>query len=262
MKPGDHANLTPVAPSFDDAVTNAARIEAAQLCEATAKGLWSETYHGLPEQAIAALRKLRAAEIVTQDCGLNMIAIASRDIDPQQILLGNEDCRYLEKVGVCMLSAMSGVGKSTWLLQAGARWAAGLSAFGLPAAKPLRILFYQAENPDNDMTQLCSQALQGLDAHARDLIAENTKLVHIPGKTGEAFLDLVRGDASVFKPDLICIDPLAGFAPGDLCNPSVVQNFCRQGLNGIAVDYQCGLFILHHTPKPQKQQNKPQQAYA
>ena len=134
----------------------------------------------------------------------------------------------------------------------------GRAAFGLPpAAGPLRCLILQAENPPNDARGMARNMVAGLELSPdeRELVAANTRQVWLPGTTGDEFLRTLAARLRVWPADLVFIDPLAGFADGDLTKPDTVQRFCRAGLGRLAVEHRAALFVVHHVPKPNAQRD-------
>lgn len=184
---------------------------------------------------------------------VSLVALADQPIEPGETLLGTGNCRWLERGAVALLVAPSGVGKSHIAAQAAVCWACGLPAFGLPPTNgPLRVMILQAENPPNDSRQIAHGMIEGLGLtnEERAMVDRNTRQIWLPGHTGDAFLATARSILAEWPADLLFIDPLAGFADGDLTRPEIVQRFCRAGLGRLAVESKCGLLVCHHVPKP------------
>ncbi len=184
-----------------------------------------------------------------RDC-LSLADLAGQEIDAGEILIGDSTCRYQERGAVLLLSAGAGTGKSHVSAQCAVNFAQGFPAFGLPPVRALRCLTLQAENPPNDSRAIAANMLRGLPSGAVALVHENTRQLWLPGCTGDAFLARLANVLRRWSADMVFIDPLLAFSPGDLTRPDVVQSFCRQGLGKLAVDFGVGLFICHHTPKP------------
>ena len=201
----------------------------------------------------AALDRAEAAKPAGRPQAFSLVELAEQSIDAEETLIGLRGCRWVERGAIVLLAAPAGIGKSHVVKQAGACWSCGRSAFGLPPYNgPLRILTVQAENPPNDeraMSRNILAALQ-LTSEERTLVSANTRTVWMPGTTGDAFLRELSGYLRSWQADLVFIDPLAGFASGDLVKPEVVQSFCRSGLGRIAVENRVALFVMHHVPKP------------
>jgi hypothetical protein len=186
---------------------------------------------------------------VMRDC-FSLVDLAAQMIDHEETLIGDAFCRYQERGAVLLLSAGAGTGKSHVSAQCSVNFSQGLPAFGLPPTKALRCLTVQAENPPNDSRAIAANMLRGVSADGLSLVHENTRQLWLPGCTGDAFLARLANVLRRWSADMVFIDPLLAFSPGDLTRPDVVQSFCRQGLGKLAVDFGVGLFICHHTPKP------------
>jgi hypothetical protein len=212
----------------ENPVFDAARFDAAM----------AHVYEGKPSEAADGL--------------VSLVDLAEQPLDAGETLIGAGNCRYLERGAPLMNVAPSGTGKSHIAAQGAVLFACGEPAFGLPPTMPLRCLIVQAENPPNDARQIAANMLRGLDLgpKQRALVHTNTRQVWLPGCTGDRFLDRVRAILTAWPADLVFIDPLAGFADGDLVKPEVVQRFCRAGLGALAVEHRCALWVCHHVPKP------------
>ena len=236
----------------------AARI-ARQIWDASAEGgrgsdLWNSLEAAVEEELARTKRaEKRAADI------FSLIELSEQPIDHAETLIGYGPCRFLERGAVLMLAAPSGVGKSHVAAQAAACWSAGLPAFRLPTYdnRPLRCLIVQAENPPNDARHIAANMVKGIGfgPAQKELVAKNTRQAWLPGCTGDDFLARLRGILRAWPADIVFIDPLSGFASGDLVRPEVVQAFCRVGLGAIAVEHKCALFVCHHIPKPNAQRD-------
>lgn len=209
--------------------------------------------------ALAQADLLRLANVEPQDTVASLYELAQQPVDHGETLLGSGECRYLERGAVLLLAAPSGVGKSHLAAQAATAWACGRQAFGLvPYNDALRCMILQAENPPNDARTIAAGMFRGLqltDADA-ELVNRNTRQVWLPGCTGQQLLARLRGLLAAWPADVVFLDPLAGFAHGDLTKPEVVQEFCRAGLGALAVQCRCALFVCHHVPKPNANKDK------
>ncbi len=208
---------------------------------------------GSADDTREGIRALGQSPVTGVPALVSLADLAEQEVDADQTLIGAKTCRYLERGGVLLMAAPSGVGKSHWATQGAVCWACGIPAFGLPTANgPLRVLKLQAEDPPNDAHQMAANMLRGLELgpKQREMVRENTRQTWLPGCTGQEFLDRVHVILTAWRADLVIVDPLAGFADGDLVRPEVVQSFCRAGLSRLAVENRCALLICHHVPKP------------
>ena len=203
--------------------------------------------------ALAAIQQATAG--ITQEHIEQQFKAASRSLadfaasplKAEETLLGD---RLLVRGGVLLVVGPSGIGKSSMGVQQDLLWCLGREAFGIKPATPLRILTVQAENDDGDITEMARGVCNGLELKdtEKDTVGANTRYAR-SFRTGPAFLKELRDWCSVYRPDIIRIDPLNAYIGGDPGNPRDIASFCRQGLNQLAFDYRCGIVITHHTPK-------------
>jgi RecA-family ATPase len=173
--------------------------------------------------------------------------------DDPTCLLGK---RYLCKRGAWLITGPSGVGKSSLAVQCAILWAMGLPAFGITPTKPLKSMFYQAENDDGDLAEMVRGVLDGLnvdqlfETSAFDMACANVVFVSDPTRTGPEFLRAVHCQIDKHKPDLVWMDPAAAFVGDDIGRQTTIAEFFRKGLGGIAHATNVTWMIINHTTKP------------
>lgn len=178
--------------------------------------------------------------------------------DPAEIigktLLG---IRYLCRAGGMLFVGPTGIGKSSWIMQAIIRWALGQPHFGISPYKPLRILVIQAENDDGDIEEMRDGIFRGLGLSEQEQreACERIQIVCESSATGDMFIMQVAELAAAHKPDLIVIDPLFAYIGGAV-DQETCSHFLRNGLNPILQEHGCGLILLHHTNKPSQGKEK------
>ncbi len=180
--------------------------------------------------------------------GNSILDFANAPIDHSKTLLGD---RWLSREGGAILVAPSGMGKSSWSVQAAAQWSVGRDAFGITAhGKPLKILIVQAEDDDGDCTEM-ARVIDHLDFsnHEKNLLAENTRLEHVNDVSGQAFIETLDGFLEQFPADLVIINPLTSYLGGDEKDTGLCNQFFRNWLNPVLEKRQCAALIIHHTPK-------------
>ena len=193
------------------------------------------------------LEQYDAKPAVPQQRGRSLPDYADHKIDDTKTLLGS---RYLCRGGAMLFVGPSGIGKSSAAVQQDICWSCGREAFGIKPARPLRILTVQAENDDGDLAEMTRGVFSALNLSQEDL-----KLVHSNTHyepliaTADEFLEQLRYWAKWFQPDLIRLDPLNAFLGDDAKETRAVSDFCRIGLNQVAVDFELGFVVNHHTPK-------------
>ena len=87
--------------------------------------------------------------------------------------------RWLCRTNGAIIVAPSGMGKSSCSFQTAILWSCGRSAFGIKPPKPWRILILQAEDDDDDTTEMCAMLDNpklGLIDPEKQLVERNTHL--------------------------------------------------------------------------------------
>ena len=178
--------------------------------------------------------------------------------DPAEVigktLLG---IRYLCRAGGMLFVGPTGIGKSSWIMQAIIRWALGQPHFGISPYKPLRILVIQAENDDGDVAEIRNGIFRGLGLTEQEQreACERIQIVCEASATGDVFVSLVDELAAAHKPDLMVIDPLFAYIGGAV-DQETCSHFLRNGLNPVLQEHGCGLILVHHTNKPPQGEEK------
>jgi hypothetical protein len=179
--------------------------------------------------------------------GKSIIGFAERKIDLSQNLLG---LRWLSRRMGGFIVAPSGHGKSSLIIQAAICWSCGRAAFGIEPATPLRILIIQAEDDDNDVTEMAMMRdrLQ-LTKEETELVRHKTHIEWVNDVTGKAFFVALDDFLTQFPADLIFINPYTAYQGGDLRNDELNNEFLRSDLTRVMNAHKCGAIPVHHTPK-------------
>jgi hypothetical protein len=175
--------------------------------------------------------------------------LAMLKIPDDHTLLGN---RWLCRGGSALWVSVTGVGKTSAICAASARWALGKPAFGIVCPRPLRILILQSENDDADMREMFEHL-----ADEKTVSDDEWKLlgkrVFITEKitkwSGSVFIAILKRLVEKYQPDLIVLDPLNGFSGSDVMDAQGVVSFMRDELGTLLEDFQCGALVLCHSPK-------------
>jgi hypothetical protein len=181
--------------------------------------------------------------------GSTLHQLAAYDVsnDPTT-LLGK---RWLCQGGSAFINGQTGIGKSTIAMQMAITWASGKSFFGIQPIRPLRSMFIQAENDKGDLAEQAQGVLKGMGIiDDLDNFNDNLLLFDEDELAGDGFLQRLEYLTSVYRPDLVFIDPLHAYLGGDINEADVCSKFLRRGLNPIAHRYKCAIFVVHHTKKP------------
>jgi DNA polymerase III delta prime subunit len=170
--------------------------------------------------------------------------------DDDNTLLGD---RWLCRGGGGLFIGPTGVGKTTAAIQLALAWSFGAECFGIKPGRALKILYIQSENDEGDLCEMRDGALKSAEVTQveRDLIQQNFIVVFESAHTGEEFVDVVlRPLIAKYRPDLVIFDTGLAYLGGDANKQDVVGGFLRNFLTPVLQEYQCGVFIIHHTAKP------------
>ncbi|MBA2480451.1 MAG: AAA family ATPase [Planctomycetes bacterium] len=171
------------------------------------------------------------------------------DDDPNT-LLGR---RWLCRAGACLVVGQTGIGKSSFCMQAAITWALGLPVFGIAPTRPLRSLIIQAENDAGDLAEMFRGVMSGIGCEdALPELQPRLRFVSDTATTSHAFHVLARTLIAEHQPDLVWIDPLFAFLGGNASDQEVISTFLRNGLGAIAQDTGATWMVMHHTNKPAK----------
>ncbi len=175
--------------------------------------------------------------------------------------------RFLCRGGAALLVGPTGVGKSSFALQAGVLWTLGHPFFGIEPARPLTVWLVQAENDAGDMAEMRQGVTQGLVAEGtaseKDVqgACERIRVFSEDTRTGDAFraflaevLDREQAD----RPDLLIVDPLYAYFGQDVSDQAAVSKWTRNIINPLIHQHNIGLVLVHHTNKPATGTNKAQ----
>jgi hypothetical protein len=171
--------------------------------------------------------------------------------DPDELLKH----RYLCRGGGLLLVGPTGHGKSSLAMQLMIKWGLGQSVFGLEPARPLKSLLIQAENDDGDLAEMKTGVFNGLNLSAEEQTAacDNVYVTHESSKTGRLLCDdVIEPLLKKIKPDLLWIDPALAYIGSDMNSQKDVGTFLRNYLAPLLEKHNCGVVIIHHTNKINK----------
>jgi hypothetical protein len=185
--------------------------------------------------------------------GRSMVDYSREQIDESQNVLGN---RWLERGHGVLVTGPSGIGKSTAVYQMTACWACGVVSFGIntPLAGGLRIVAVQTEDSHNDLIEMsrCVDRL-GLSEAQIELVKRNTHIETINDAVGQNFIAKLDSFLEQKPRDLVILNPLSDFIPGELTDEKEVKYFLRQQLNPLLSQHHCGVLCVQPTPKTNRQ---------
>lgn len=178
-----------------------------------------------------------------------MLLLEGRKPNPQNTFFqGRFLCRY----GAMLFVGPSGIGKSSASVQQDICWSIGREAFGIIPERPLRILHIQAENDEDDMTEMVTGVASTLfmtEADRENCIANLLTRQHSTTSGARFLNEFLRPALEADRPDIFRIDPLHAYAGCDITDTQKIGEFCREGLNPLLNEFGCGVIVNHHTPK-------------
>jgi len=168
-------------------------------------------------------------------------------------VIGN---RWLCKGDSLLISGPTGIGKSSFAMQALIHWALGRKFFGIQIAAPQKVLVIQSENNRGDLAisfqDICNRI--GITRKEETLLAERMVFVRESEKTGEAFIRLARNLVKKHEPGIVLADPLLSYVGGDVNRQEVMSLFLRNGIQPLLNETGIIWVFVHHTGKPPREQ--------
>ena len=145
----------------------------------------------------------------------------------------------------------SGIGKSSASVQQDIQWSLGREAFGIRPARPLSILTVQAENDAEDLAEMREGVCRGLRLSDEDRaeVRQHVFYETVNSLRGDTFLAYLGGRLAMMQFDLLRIDPLLAYNPGDVNNAEHTGAFLRTGINPLLARHRVACIMNHHTPK-------------
>jgi hypothetical protein len=187
------------------------------------------------------------------------IYYSNLEVDITKYLIGKG---FLEPENFVVLIGASYAGKSTLTAQFSVHWAHGSSIFGIEIPRPLRIIFFQAEDSENKLisiAHLCRRL--NLTPAQRELVDKNTAIVTLQGVQDAAAIAEMERHAEVFKPDIIVVNPLTSFLSKGVYDEASLNEFLRGKFPAMLRKLNCGGFAIHHPPKPAGKNQTDQTIY-
>jgi hypothetical protein len=170
------------------------------------------------------------------------------EVDVTKFLMGSG---FLEPENFVVLVGASYAGKSTLAAQLSVLWAMGSTCFSIKIQRPLRTIFFQAEDSENKLIRighLCRRL--NLTAEQRAMIDANTAVVTLQGVQDLKAISEMERHAAEFKPDIICVNPLTSFLSKGVYDEPSLNDFIRGGFPSVLRRLNCGGLVIHHPPKP------------
>lgn len=165
-------------------------------------------------------------------------------------LLGD---RFLCRGGSLGIVGQTGLGKSSFAMQAAVSWALGADVFGIKPVRALKSVIIQGENDDGDLAEAMQGVVRGLNLTERAGELDGQLTIYTEAsRTARDFAALARLLILEHKPDLFIIDPWFSYLGGSVNDQAIVTPFLRNMLTPLSLELGTAFIIVHHTGKPPK----------
>jgi hypothetical protein len=129
-------------------------------------------------------------------------------------------------------------------------WGAGLPAFDIKPACPLRVSIIQAEDDKGDCIEMARMINHlKLTNNEQSLVHTNTVIYQVNDLTGDDFLSALNRTLEQHPSDIVLINPFTAYLGGGEKDTKTCNAFLRSGLNPIFSRHSTAAVIIHHTPK-------------
>lgn len=215
------------------------------------------------EQALAQEESAARSDTLTQVTASHPKPVYTTFADLGELIPEEEDPsvffrnNWLGQGGGLILTAPSGVGKSSLVIQMLLNWQQGHEFLACPL-KPLKCALVQSEDSRRDMQEIKLGMSKGLleNGRTQSEIDRAFAGIHIwtcVGKTGTDFTDWLHRQQSEDPCDVIAINPIQGFFGGDISKQEDASRFLREGLDpilkGEGGTKPCMTVLVQHTTK-------------
>ena len=221
---------------------------SAWLCEVSQNGTTEPAV--IVAGMLEHIERIRAVHDAGDAPALALGSLASPVTGDGSELLRN---RFLSRRGGALLVGPTGIGKSSFSLQAAVTWALGKPCFGIEPARPLRSVIIQAENDTGDMAEMRDGVFAGLELTPVEQVTAGD-MIHCYQENersgAEFFARTVEPLLRLHRPDLLWIDPALAYIGGESNSQKDVGTFLRTWLNPLLHRYECAGIIAHHSNKP------------
>jgi hypothetical protein len=182
------------------------------------------------------------------------------DVDRSSFHIGEG---FLEVGCFIMLIGQSYVGKSTFLAQLTIYLAIGRQWLFFRVGRPLKILLVQAEDSQNKLIRMGQMYRRmGLKKNEITLARENLAVLTIRDLQDEKAIEEIERHALVFKPDIVCINPMTSYLSSSIYKDDIINRFLRVQLTPMLDRLKISAIVVHHPPKPVPGAKEPKELTA
>ena len=215
---------------------------------------------------VRALLDPTLQEVEVGDATPRLHFLKGRDFLEQELgridaLIGTDDDALMMPGSLVLLAGIGGAGKTTLALHAVAHWAAGLPWFGIPCARPLKIMVIENEGPHDPFVkkvrdfarrfQLCP-CCQPHHGDGGEAMLDNVMFLDAPWGhftfEDKGLANELRGHVIDFQADLVVANPLGRLGMKGAGTPEETRAFLELLTNaGLNEDF--AALLLHHMSK-------------
>lgn len=205
------------------------------------------------EQAAAGQTEANTRKVYTTLADLGPL---KDEADDDNVLFSGN---WLGRGGGLLITASSGVGKSSLIVQSLLSWSLGKEFLARPNnGRRLKCALVQSEDSQRDLQEIRDGMIKGFSSAgwAEEEVNDAVGSMHIwscVGKVGKDFCEWLRAQQHDDPVDIIAVNPIQGFFGGDISKQEDVSRFLREGLDPILKgEYgtrPCAAVLVQHTPK-------------
>jgi len=214
----------------------------------------SEAFESQLDREVAAAETAADSEAASFSTFAGLGALKPEADDENVLFKGN----WLGRGGGLLITASSGVGKSSFIAQALFCWTLGKEFLAKPNRSTLKCALIQSEDSTRDLQEIRDGMIAGFRANGwtQEEIDSALNGVHLwkcVGNVGREFCAWLCKQQKRDPVDIIAINPIQGFFGGDVARQEDVSRFLREGLDPILKgEYgtmPCAAVLVQHTPK-------------
>jgi AAA domain/DnaB-like helicase N terminal domain len=201
------------------------------------------------------------ASSTSQELSVGDLINFDREKDPNSVM----GKRWLSRGDSLLISGPTGIGKSSFAMQAVITWALGGKLFGIHTGNKQRVLVIQSENNLGDLAIGFQDCCDLLEVSRTTLSELEKSLIFVRQSTltGEAFVHELRRLLNRHQAHIVLIDPLFSYLGGDASSQEVMSKFLRNQIQPVLDQTGAILVVIHHTAKPPKDSEKtPAEGFA
>jgi len=175
------------------------------------------------------------------------------NINPKEdpgALLGRN--RWLCRGMIAQMAGESGIGKSTFNMQAMITWGLGKPLFGIAPKKPINSYLIQFENCQYDLAEQFQGTVKSLELSKVEIemLQPRIRAHRILRHVGLDFIPYLGKILESNEIDILWIDPMSCYFGDDMVDQKAMVRWLYHGLIPLAKKHDVVIILSHHTTKP------------